>query len=1058
MVRSDGTYHYYRGCRMITKGLLIGLAILLLLPIRAQELAYQYFGLQEGLSSRLVTDIIYDQEGLVWVGTENGLNRFDGYDFVNFRANESVAEKYRISHNYVRDLGMAQNGEIVIFYEDLYSSFDFIDPLTFSIRKIEVTLEVEGQPRLLYVDAQGDIFAVAIGENFMTLSQFNFATNHFEERFRASEHWNDNYPDIQMLRLHDGRFLVYDQEHGFRLFTPEGAMVKRFDPYENGLDSLASWPAQLSCFYQSRNGTVWLAYQNRPGLFSWNGQTGYFEPYLALPQEAIYGEMWEDEKGNLLVNEASFLGDFPVSTAMHLIREGGQSSDFSDLLQAGDYIVAIASRNFFNSLLIGTDTGLKVVQSNYSQVEHYLAQDIGDDFRGYSMRGITGDGQGNVYFAREVEHWYHLDVETNVLDTITLYDEEYGRPLDFNCGLGLFYDPDGYLWGVSCDGLPNSPGILYRYHIADCFTTRYTWQDRFSAMHRTDQGQIWLGGSPEGEGGSQLLHFDPEEETFAVFTDEQGENPFADAYIRYILESHDELLWVGTQNGLFRVNPATREVTHYQAGTAPNSPAVEAPLADNTIFVVHEDEAYTLWIGTRNGLTSFDPATNAWESYTTKDGLASNTVGGILSGVEGGLWVSTYNGLSYFNPIHKDKSRRFFRIDGLTHSEFNRFSFYQDENGRYYFGGVNGINAFYTEDLLVNRAIPKVLLTSFSRYDSRLDSLVLQSDNLLTANEVVVESYYDYFSLNFALPIYTPIVKNQFRYKIKDRLEEGKWISLKGDRSLRYNNIKAGLYTLYVQGADPNGNWGAETLKIELRVKEVFYKKVWFITLMILVFLAVLYGLLRYRLMQKLKVERLRTQLASDLHDEVSGLLAGISLQSELLRDQVQDAGIQERLQNIRTASQRAMSKMSDVIWSIDSRRDRISDLVLRMEEHADEVLLPIDVRYNIQVQELELNQSMPANIRQDLYFIYKEAVNNVAKHAHASKVDVSIGNYGSMFEMVIRDNGTGEQKFLNGNPGRKRKGQGLANLRMRAQRLNAQLDIVNGQGYTVHLRMKKFS
>ncbi len=215
------------------------------------------------------------------------------------------------------------------------------------------------------------------------------------------------------------------------------------------------------------------------------------------------------------------------------------------------------------------------------------------------------------------------------------------------------------------------------------------------------------------------------------------------------------------------------------------------------------------------------------------------------------------------------------------------------------------------------------------------------------------------------------------------------------------------------------------------------------------------YAILRYRLEEKLRMERLRTQLASDLHDEVSGLLAGISLQSELLRSQIEDRQIDQKLQHIRQASQRAMSKMSDVIWSIDSRRDRLSELISRMEEHADEVLLPLEVRYDLKTVHMETDGPIPANIRQNIYFIYKEAINNVAKHANASKVDIWMGNNGPQFELRIKDNGGGHLEATD--ESKKRRGQGLANLRMRAQRLGAEIDILNGQGFTIHLRMKRF-
>jgi signal transduction histidine kinase len=282
---------------------------------------------------------------------------------------------------------------------------------------------------------------------------------------------------------------------------------------------------------------------------------------------------------------------------------------------------------------------------------------------------------------------------------------------------------------------------------------------------------------------------------------------------------------------------------------------------------------------------------------------------------------------------------------------------------------------------------------------------------------------------------------------------------LRNDHRLRFNNLQAGKYDIFVQGADSSGDWSKESLEIKLDVKEVFFRRLWFQILSGLVFATIIYGLLQYHLQEKLRMERLRTQLASDLHDEVSGLLAGISLQSELLRSQTTEKHLSLKLQNIRQASQSAMSKISDVIWSIDSRRDRIEDLITRMEEHADEVLLPLNIRYSININD-EINPmtAIPADIRQDIYFIYKEAINNVAKHANANFVDINMKNIGTKFEMVIKDNGFPKVETGDTSLKRKRKGQGISNLKMRAQRLNAQLNIIINPSYTIHLRMKRFS
>ena len=151
------------------------------------------------------------------------------------------------------------------------------------------------------------------------------------------------------------------------------------------------------------------------------------------------------------------------------------------------------------------------------------------------------------------------------------------------------------------------------------------------------------------------------------------------------------------------------------------------------------------------------------------------------------------------------------------------------------------------------------------------------------------------------------------------------------------------------------------------------------------------------------------------------------------------------------------MSKMSDVIWSIDSRKDKVEDLLHRMREHADEMLVPLDIVYQMHISKIDRQKKIPVTLRQNLYFIVKEAINNIAKHSSGNKVNITLKNEGPDFVMIIRDNGgpsPGRGK-LNG----KKTGQGLANLAMRAQRIKADLDIEQGEeGYTVRLRRKKFA
>ena len=300
------------------------------------------------------------------------------------------------------------------------------------------------------------------------------------------------------------------------------------------------------------------------------------------------------------------------------------------------------------------------------------------------------------------------------------------------------------------------------------------------------------------------------------------------------------------------------------------------------------------------------------------------------------------------------------------------------------------------------------------------------------------------------LPVYSRTDKNQFSAWLEG-YEPG-WVKLGNTPFVRYNNLPAGEYTLHINGSDPNGNPSQTPILLDIKVHPKFYTTWPFLSLVALLLFGLGSGLFRYQLVQQLRVERLRTRLSSDIHDEVSGLLSGIAMQTDVLRELSQDNYMEEKLKAIGETSRKAMSKMSDIIWSTDSRKDRMSDLVERMREHADDILLKLNIPYDFRLEKIDETRKIPVNIRQNLYFIYKEAVNNIAKHADATRVIIRLTNQGNSFQMIVHNNG--HPRVQNS----RKAGQGLSNMEMRAQRIKANIDILNHDGFTVKVNMKKFT
>jgi signal transduction histidine kinase len=213
---------------------------------------------------------------------------------------------------------------------------------------------------------------------------------------------------------------------------------------------------------------------------------------------------------------------------------------------------------------------------------------------------------------------------------------------------------------------------------------------------------------------------------------------------------------------------------------------------------------------------------------------------------------------------------------------------------------------------------------------------------------------------------------------------------------------------------------------------------------------ALVYGFFTYRLRQALKIERMRVKISSDLHDDVGTILSGLAMQSEILELSATEA-MKPRLKRIGELSRSAMSHLRDTVWAIDARKDKLENLLDRMREHAEENLTPKGIVFDLETEQFDLQKNMPANIRQNLYLIYKEAITNIAKHSDANRVRIKLQKWGQNgLEMQIADNGNAVEKAY------KTTGSGTSNMQMRAEKIGGTLEIIRTNGFCVRLRVKR--
>ncbi len=423
----------------------------------------------------------------------------------------------------------------------------------------------------------------------------------------------------------------------------------------------------------------------------------------------------------------------------------------------------------------------------------------------------------------------------------------------------------------------------------------------------------------------------------------------------------------------------------------------------NTINFIHEDQEGGIWLGTANGLSKWIEPTNTFKTNTHQDGLRSHVLAGLVEDDSGNFWISTFSSLVYFD--RKNGNFQYYtQRDGLSHNEFNRFSFFKDQDRRLYFGGVNGINTFFPDDLKKEAPLFMAQLARVNCYNTRKEEYIDQRDHLQNLQSITLHPYDVRLELDLMAPFFDEPGENMFSSRLLPT--EPEWTPPSRNSKIRFEYLKPGTYQLEVRIANSNGQWSPKIRKLKVLVQPKFYETAWFKLLAVLLTAALAAGIAIYHWYQRLQKERLRTELSSNLHDEVSGMIAGVAMQTDLLQQLHPNFERVDQLRKMGITLRSAMSKIQDILWSVDARKDSMEELIEKMKQDAVELLSPLGIQSEFQVKNLPLHKKLPVNIRQELYFIFKEALNNSAKHSNASKVQIIIAHREKQFFFEVKDNG----------------------------------------------------
>lgn len=974
-------------------------------PAPAPPARFDHLTGEDGLPQSNVWAVLQDRTGFVWFGTQDGLARFDGYDFRVYRPDPADASALGAAHVWA----LAEDDDGYLWAGTDGGGLSRYDPRTDRFTTFRAD---PADPGSLCGD---EVLSLAVGPGgalWVGTTEGVCRLDPGADRFARP-------PGTEPLRSHSalglavaalGGVWVAGGGYGLYRYRPGGPDGGTLDAFAHDPQDPSTPPEGWAHTVAECGGTTWVGFES--GLARYDPRSNTFTRYASfagLHVRALTcdpdGTLWIGSYGGGLYRVAPGAAE-PVPFAV-AGEPGGLPSDDVGALhvdRAGNVWVG----------LVGAGAAR---WSPRSAAFAHLRPVPAAPYAGV-VRGIAE--AGGVLWAATGAGLQRLDPAAG----------RYAPPEGALGCAALPYAraveaaPDGALW------LGSYEGGLCRYDpgtgAAEAFRQRpgdpaALGSNTVFAVAVDAAGSVWAG-TDAGLHRLDVATGDVEHVRL-----ERADTTTADRTVNALVVGRDGRVWAGTSTGLYRHDPASGDVLHHDAavlGTAPVS----------SLF---EDAGGAVWAGTGAGLVRVG-LDGAVTRYGAQEGLPGAAVLGIVDDAAGRIWASTTRGLLRLDPGSGLVST-FDRRDGLPFEEFRAGRAHRDGEGRLYFGGQEGLVAVAPAIVEGEAPEPPVVLTAFEAFGAGDDVVPA----IWAADEVALAPGHDDFAFEYAALGAPGRVRYAYRL---DGWDDG-WVEAGGRRFASYANVAPGAYTFRVRATTAGGAWGAAEAAVRVVVEPHWWQTAWARLLALALMVGVAVVLYRWRVRGLLAVEQTRRRIADDLHDDVGSRVSSIALAVELaaLSPDLADAE-RSRLAATATAARTLVADLRDVIWVIDSGSDALADLVERIGQVSRRMLQGIPhsvvvVPGGDAVPDVEL----ALEARRDVLMVVKEALHNALRHAGATRIEVEVRARAGELSVEVRDDGRGLPPDAGG--AERPTGRGLKTMRERAHRLGGRLTMESAPG-----------
>ena len=813
---------------------------------------FEHLTIEDGLSQNAGLAIFQDRQGYLWIGTQDGLNRYDGYDIEIFK--HDLDDTTSLSHNGILSMAEDRDGNLWIGtwggglnrFEAATKTFIRYrsNPEDTSSLSNDVVTSIK-------LDTEGRLWVGTLGG----LNRYNPATETFERFQHNPEDPNSLSSDIISVIFEDS---IGQMWIGTGAYGMEGSGLNRFDPstgtavhYRHDKKNPKSLSSNnISSIYEAPDGALWIATGGFSlpggGLNKFDPQTGSAQRFDHDPRVADslssneIMKLWGDSGVLWIGTWSAGLERMDLSNPGHFVHY--QNDPFFPDSLSGNEVWSLY-RDRSGNLWIGTShSGINKLPANSGQFSLYRNNPSNPASLSTNAIGaFSEDQQGDIWIATWGGGLEQLDLETGLF-THYRHDTEDQNSLSHDLFMDVYVDEYNTVWagtlGRGLDALNQSTGRVTHY-VHDPEDPSSIADDNIASIVPDGTGGLWIGTF----GG--LSHYDPQRNTFTNYRNdpENSSSLSENKVVSLHLDAKNNILWMGTWGGglsqldlndPLQADPQRATVINYR-----HNPDDPSSLSEDSIWAIYQTDDGTLWLGTQMGLNRFEPTSGIFTHYTEKHGLPNNVVLGILEDDGGNLWLTTNNGLAHFNP-RTERFTTYDASDGLQSNEFNSNAYFRARDGSMYVGGINGFNIFNPASIRPNPVPPQVALTGFEVYNEPVPV------DLSSQQPINLSYKQDFISFEFAAFDFQAPQKNRYAYKLEGFDKD--WIDAGSRRYATYTNLRGGEYIFRVRAANSDGVWNETGVAIPVSIMPPVWQTWWFNGSLILVLGALIAGGIRVRL------------------------------------------------------------------------------------------------------------------------------------------------------------------------------------------------------------------